>query len=219
MKTKDHNEIRYIRIMLPHLLHIRSKELGIVQEQRREWRKLANELKTYLKDRYRTAPLADLKQDISFSKKKRYFRPEDTPVPVSEDSIRLNHAVIGEVRKADSVLKKWLFRTRLRLLKSAHSEENLLHIKLSELNVFNYQKMPFVTSEGVVFCCIYVPLAKTAVEVLSHPYKNKVPKTIMERFRKLSEAGCKVIYIYRSQVQSDREIAVLVRELMESYKK
>lgn len=67
MKTVT--ERKYINQMLPHLLPLRAKKLGIRQDNKEEWKALAKEIKEELLERYSVATDCELLHDMSY---KRY---------------------------------------------------------------------------------------------------------------------------------------------------
>ena len=160
MRTATHKftEKAYINKMLPHLLPIEARKIGITQSNKREWKALAGRIKYELEDRYKNASEKELEKDLSFNEKSISSRPSDFQFLINSEIIRRTPFIPLEKRE-------WVRTARLDLLSKSISGESELAEMLNLVGIRAIQKYPMIISDKIYFAGICLPDYKIVIEI------------------------------------------------------
>lgn len=199
----------YINKMVPHLLAIRAKSIGITPANKTEWRNLAQTIKNELSVRFETVSNEEILKDMSFNK-----RP--LPVVSAEINYKLNDEIVQNIPYISKSKKEWIKDMRANLLDIAIKDEKVLSKELINKGIKVYQKMPFVVNENIYFANLYLPDYNLIIEILK---KNSDKKTIYgkikQRLKDLRRTGNEVWTINVIQIRDKDNINKFISRILQ----
>lgn len=212
MKTVT--ERKYINQMLPHLLPLRAKKLGIRQDNKEEWKALAKEIKEELLERYSVATDCELLHDMSY---KRYNERKKCSQNRNGRTITFDETtnkIVDSIPDISHSKRVWIKRTRSELLNRFKEEEIQILKELILQKINTVHKMPFIVSGNIYFADLFFPDYKIIIEIinkknLSTPNRNKAKKRLLC----LNKTGNKLITISREQAKNKNYIHVLIHSI------
>lgn len=197
----------YINKMVPHLLPIRAKSIGITPSNKAEWKNLAKSIKEELSERFDISSQEVIFKDMSFNE-----RP--LPVVAATINYELNDKIVSEIPYISRSKKEWISETRLNLLDIAIVEESKLSSELLSRGIKVYQKMPFVINGSIYFANLYLPNHNTIIEISSAKHKEKpLYGKLKQRLNDLNRTGNKVITINASQINGKDSIDKIISDI------
>lgn len=215
MKTVT--ERKYINQMLPHLLPLRAKKLGIRQENKEEWSLLAKQIKEELLERYSVATNCELLNDISY--KRRKAKKGERPQKSDKQTVlfdNITNEIVNNIPDISYSRRNWIKKTRIKLLNKFKEEENqiLRELILQKVNIFH--KMPFIISGNIYFADIFLPDQKIIIEVINErTVKNNDRSKIKKRLLDLNSTGNKLITISYEKAKNKNFIHTLIHLILQ----
>ena len=231
MKTVT--ERKYINQMLPHLLSLRAKELGITYKNKEEWHELAQKIKKELLSRYTTATDDELLNDMSYQRQAQIKKLEKIHEKRQRKEERrqrsaelLQHnneqahpdcinKIMDDILNISHAKRQWIKKHRSRLLSKLKIEEIEIINELLIQKVKTYPKMPFVVAEKIYFAGIFLPDNKIIIEIinerkLNNPNHNDTRKRLLD----LNSTGNKVVTINRTHAKDKKFVHNFIHSII-----
>lgn len=214
MKTVT--ERKYINQMLPHLLPLRAKKLGIRQENKEEWHSLAKKIKEELLERYSVATECELLNDMSYKRRRtqkgKGLHDNNNQTEPFDD---ITNKIVDNIPNISYPKRKWIKKTRIELLSKFKEEEIqiLRELTLQKVNILH--KMPFIISGNIYFADIFLPDYKIIIEVVKEKkMKDASNSKIRKRLLDLSSTGNKLITISYEKTKNKNFIHLLINSIL-----
>lgn len=214
MKTVT--ERKYINQMLPHLLPLRAKKIGITQKNREEWKSLAKKIKKELVKRYAVATDGELLHDLSYKRSKTIKKESrlnnDGQTKQFDD---LTNKIVDNIPDISYLKRQWIKKTRTELSSKLTTEEIqiLRELVLQKINVIH--KMPFIVSGNIYFADVYLPNHKMIIEIVNEKKLQSIDKRKIEkRLLDLNKTGNKLITVNREKAKNKIFIHTLVHLIL-----
>lgn len=199
----------YINKMVPHLLAIRAKSIGITPANKAEWRDLAQTIKNELAIRFSTVSNEEILKDMSFNKK-------PLPVVSAEINYKLNDEIVQNIPRISKSKKEWIRDMRANLLDIAIKDEKVLSKELINKGIKVYQKMPFVVSDNIYFANLYLPDYNLIIEILKKGYDKKtIYGKLKQRLKDLKCTGNEVWTVNVIQIRDKDYINRFINKILQ----
>lgn len=216
---KTITEKKYINQMLPHLLPLRAKKLGIRQENKEEWKTLAKTIKEELLTRYSVATYSELLNDMSYKRKRAKNKDEENQHSHSEQIKsfdEVTNKIVDSIPNIPASKRKWIKKTRTELLEKFKKEEVEILRELLLQKIRIYHKMPFIVAGNIYFADIFLPDYKIIIEIvkdksLKSTGINKDKKRLVD----LNKTGNKLITVSYDKAKSRNFIHTLVYSIFQ----
>lgn len=232
----------YKKVMIPHILPIRAKELGISSENKEEWKILSKLVRNEVIKRYQTIEAETLWADMqfkrynqkrreqkqarkaeqkkqsknSFNQLKEFYKMNASKLPaqiVVFDDPEESAKLIDNIHCQDERLRNWIGRTRRGLLQKT-SRINMEYARaIANAGFRVIMTMPVVTINKIYFCHIYIPALKLAIDISDNPSLGWDNE--IEKNNNLLKVGIKRIRLSKTEAKSP----VTFRKLMENISK
>lgn len=209
-------ERKYINQMLPHLLPLRARKLGIRQENKEEWKALAKKIKEELLARYSVVTYSELLNDISYKRKrakKDEIKQSKKEKKLSFDEI--TNEIVDNMPNISNSKRIWIKRTRTELLNKFKKEEGEILSELLLQKIKVYSRMPFIVSGNIYFANIFLPDYKIIIEIVSEKALKNVDNTkYKKRLINLNNTGNKLITINYEKANNKNFIHTLIHSIL-----
>lgn len=219
-------ERKYINQMLPHLLPLRAKQLGITYKNKEKWHELAQKIKKELLSRYTIATDDELLNDMSYQRqaqikkqekiqekrhRKEERRQRSAELLQLSDEQQANsidyftNKIVDDILSISYAKKQWIKKHRAKLLRKLKTEEIEIISELLLQKVKIYPKMPFVVAGKIYFAAAFLPDIRVIIEIinerrLNNPNDNNARKRLLD----LNSTGNKVVTISRIHAKNKK---------------
>lgn len=197
MKSNDKKPtlLKYKNTMIPHILPIEARKLGITARNKIEWKNLAKVIHKYVENRYKQATPEELWADMSFdryskrkkkerkktkvesqashakgllfNRKEAYKKKVETliPQPIITDDYNHTESIIKGLATKSHSTADWVFNRRSELLTRISKIEMIFAQSIAVAGYKVIMKMPFIIDSRIYFCNLYIPDLKFAIDI------------------------------------------------------
>lgn len=212
---------RYKATLMPHLLSIDSKKIGITRQDKSAWKKLACSERERLKKRYNSASADDLWQDMAFKRrcgvsKSNAFLDHGPrtrfPNNVDKTKNKGDLEIVGAPEDFDPSKLKWIETKHAEYMCKITKYETSLAIAFGKAGIKPSYKTPFVSEGKIYFANLYIPQYRIAIDII--PYgsifgedRHNLKKNGLEKI------NVKYIQLYNHQASDPEFVQNLIKSL------